>query len=149
MRRTLHDGPTRSELRARLQRLAPDSRPRWGRMSALQMLCHLNSWMDMALGDLPIAPRKLIVRFPVVKQFVVYLMPLPKGLPTAPELLARIPAADISGDRAIFDAALDRFGARDASEDWPPHPAFGPLSRRAWGVLAYRHTDHHFRQFGI
>ena len=149
MRRTLHDGPTRADIRARLQRLTPDASARWGRMSALQMLCHLNSWMDMAMGDLVIAPRRLVVRFPVVKQFVVYLMPLPKGLPTAPELLARVPAADISGDRATFHAALDRFGARDASGAWPPHPAFGPLSHRAWGVLAYRHTDHHFRQFGI
>ena len=31
---------------------------------------------------------------------------------------------------------------------WPDHPAFGALSRRAWGVLIYRHMDHHLRQFG-
>jgi len=33
------------------------------------------------------------------------------------------------------------------TEEWPEHPAFGALSRRAWGVLIYRHMDHHLRQF--
>ena len=34
-------------------------------------------------------------------------------------------------------------------EDDLAHPAFGKLSPRAWGVLAWRHTDHHLRQFGV
>ena len=149
MVRSLHEGPVRAEVRERLERLVPDARPRWGHMSALQMLGHLNQWMEMALGTLSIPERRLLIRHPPIKQFVVYLMPFPRGLPTAPELLGRTPAADISDDRATFGAALDRFGARDAAERCPPHPALGVLSRRAWGVLAYRHTDHHFRQFGI
>ena len=33
--------------------------------------------------------------------------------------------------------------------EWQEHPAFGRLARRAWGVLAYRHLDHHLRQFGV
>lgn len=28
-------------------------------------------------------------------------------------------------------------------------PAFGRLTRPAWGVLSYRHIDHHLRQFGV
>ena len=31
----------------------------------------------------------------------------------------------------------------------PEHPAFGVLSHKAYGVLIARHTDHHFRQFGV
>lgn len=147
--KSLHDGPTRTEIRARIARLAPDSQPRWGRMSASQMVCHLVTWMQMALGELPIRERRLFLRFPLIKQFAIYLMPIPKGLPTAKELISRVPDAALEADRAAFDAALDRFGARDADADWPRHPAFGAMSRRAWGALAYRHTDHHLRQFGI
>ena len=29
------------------------------------------------------------------------------------------------------------------------HPAFGRLTHGAYGVLITRHTDHHFRQFGL
>ena len=147
--KSLHDGPTRNEIRTRLSRLRPESQPLWGRMSASQMVCHLVTWTQMSLGELPIAERRLFVRFPLIKQFAVYLMPIPKGLPTAKELISRVPAAVLDADRAALDAALDRFGARDAAASWPRHPAFGALSRRAWGVLGYRHTDHHLRQFGI
>ena len=118
-------------------------------MSASQMICHLVTWTEMALGELPIAERRLFVRYPVIKQLIVYLMPIPKGLPTARELISRVPAAVLDSDRAAFNAALDRFGARDAEAPWPRHPAFGHLSRREWGVLGYRHTDHHLRQFGV
>ena len=147
--KSLHDGATRAEIRERLHRLRPESTPRWGRMSVAAMLCHLITWMEMALGDLPIRERRLFVRFPVVKQFIVFLMPFPKGLPTAPELIARVPATELAADRAKLEAELDRFGATDPDASWPRHPAFGRLTRREWGVLAYRHTDHHLRQFGV
>src|SRR5688500_20130624 len=118
-------------------------------MSTSQMICHLVTWMEMARGELPVRERRLIVRYPVIKQVVVYLMPFPKGLPTARELISRVPAAVLESDRAALNAALARLGARAAHATWPTHPAFGHLSRRAWGVLAYRHTDHHLRQFGV
>jgi hypothetical protein len=28
-------------------------------------------------------------------------------------------------------------------------PLFGPLTGREWGALAYKHADHHLRQFGV
>lgn len=147
--KSLHDGATRAEVRERLQRLLPDSKPRWGRMSVAAMLCHLITWMEMALGNLPIRERRLFVRHPVVKQLIIYFMPIPKGLPTAPELIARVPAVELAADRATLEAELDRFGAYDPAAAWPRHPAFGRLTRREWGILAYRHTDHHLRQFGV
>ena len=29
------------------------------------------------------------------------------------------------------------------------HPAFGALTYKDYGVLIARHTEHHFRQFGL
>jgi hypothetical protein len=43
---------------------------------------------------------------------------------------------------------LDRAASARTTDTWPEHPAFGKLSTRAWGVLIYRHMDHHLRQFG-
>ena len=28
------------------------------------------------------------------------------------------------------------------------HPFFGSMTRPSWGILAYRHFDHHLRRFG-
>ncbi len=93
------------------------------------------------------APNPLPIRYPPLKQFIVYLAPFPKNLPTAPELLARSPR-DWHADVADLQALVHRFTPRGAGGRWPEHPAFGKLSERAWGVLVYRHMDHHLKQFG-
>jgi hypothetical protein len=87
------------------------------------------------------------LRYPPLKQFIVYIAPFPKNVPTAPELLARSPR-DWGADIAELRSLIERFSARRGAEQWPDHPAFGRLSERAWGVLVYRHMDHHLRQFG-
>ena len=148
MTKTMFQAATRAQLQQRLAKLAPDRPALWGRMNAPKMVVHLSDALKMALGDLPAAPRKTPLRFPVIKHLVIYLLPWPKGVPTAPELLARAPAA-WNGEVVTLSALVERFASRSASATWPPHPAFGAMSGRLWGALAYRHCDHHFRQFGI
>jgi len=87
--------------------------------------------------------------YPPLKQLIIYLLPIPKGVPTARELLGRIDRAQWEQEAAVFPSLLERFASRPAGASLPAHPAFGALSRRAWGVLAYRHVDHHFTQFGV
>jgi hypothetical protein len=136
------------QLCARLQRLTPDSAALWGRMSAPQMVVHLCDAFRMATGDLPVASKKLPFRYPPLKQLVVYVLPFPKGAPTAPELLRRQPG-DWLVEMQELQKAMDRFVTRGPSGTAAEHPAFGRLTGRAWGVLAYNHTDHHLRQFGV
>jgi len=102
----------------------------------------------MAMGDLPVKTRHLPIRYPPLKQLIIYVAPFPRGAATAPELLTRQPrewAKDIADLRGL----LERAAGMSTTDEWPEHPAFGPLSRRAWGVLIYRHMDHHLRQFGV
>jgi hypothetical protein len=117
-------------------------------MNAPRMVAHLADALKMALGELQVAPKQTPLRFPGIKQLVIYVLPWPPGAPTAPELLARAPAA-WNGEVVTLSALLERFAERTASGSWPSHPAFGSMSGRAWGVLVYRHCDHHFRQFGV
>lgn len=148
MSATLFHAASRQEIQQRLVRLAPDRAPLWGKFNAPRMVVHLADALKMALGELPVALKKTPLRYPVLKQLVIYVAPWPHGTPTAPELLARTPEA-WNGEVVALSALVERFAARSAREKWPAHPAFGSLSGRAWGVLAYRHCDHHFRQFGI
>jgi hypothetical protein len=117
-------------------------------MNAPQMLAHVADWMLMAKGELKTAAKKRPLRYPVIKQLVIYWLPFPKGVPTAPELLIRKPS-DWAIECATVRQHVQSFENRDPKAAWPDHPAFGKLTARAWGVLGYRHTDHHFRQFGI
>ena len=145
--KTLFNETDRRVLIERIARLTPDRTPLWGRMNAPQMVAHLADAMRMATGDLPIRMRKTPLRYPLVKQLVVYLLPFPKGVPTVKEL-QREPGA-WETEMADLRAMLESLAARDRNGPWPVHPAFGPLSAHAWGVLSLRHCDHHLRQFGV
>ena len=146
---TLAHAPTRAALLARLARLSPDATPAWGRMTAPQVLAHLTDALRMAVGELSRTPKHVPVAraFPV-KHLLLYVLPIPKGVPTAPELIART-ADDWPAEQARCAALAARFDAASAPTTWPAHPFFGPLTASQWGWLAYKHMDHHLRQFGV
>lgn len=152
---TLWNADTRARLRRRVDALRPDSRPLWGRFTAPQMLAHLTESLRMATGELPVPPAAWVpglLRVPPFKHLFAFVLPMPKGLPTLPELLARpatIDAAGWAAERRAFDAALERFAGRSPRDAWPEHPAFGRFTGKEWGAQLYRHLDHHCRQFGV
>ena len=136
------------EICSRLDRLRPDAAPRWGRFTAPQMVCHLADALKMASGTLSVQPKKLPIRHPPLKQLIIYWLPFPKSAPTAPELVTRV-ATEWHGELRELRQQLEAFQKRGPAGPFVPHPAFGRLSSRAWGVLVYRHTDHHLKQFGV
>lgn len=136
------------DLYSRIDRLRPDARAKWGKFTAPQMVCHLADALRMAQGVLPVKSKNLPLRYPGIKQLVIYHLPFPKGAPTAPELLVR-QAAEWHGEVDDLKRELAAFQKRGPAGPFVPHPAFGKLTPRAWGVLVYRHTDHHLKQFGV
>ena len=148
--KTFWNDADRHALGTRIAALSSDRQPLWGTMTAHQMVCHLTHSLQMATGDLPVAPKNLPLRFWPLKQLVIYVAPFPKNAPTAPELVITGTPNSWNADLTELRAVCDLVAARSADAlGWPPHPAFGRLTPRAWGVLIYRHMDHHLRQFGV
>lgn len=148
MPKSIWNAHTRRALLERLERLSPEITPRWGKMNASQMLAHLMNWARMSTGELTTKEIRVPLRYPLIKQLVVYWLPFPKGVRTAPELIGREPE-EWAVETVALRAHINSFDTREAKAEWPLHPAFGKLTPRAWGVLCYRHIDHHFRQFGV
>jgi hypothetical protein len=146
--KTLWQPADKEELLARLDRLRSDAQPRWGKMNCAQMLAHLTDGMRMTLGELKCQPKGGPLRLGPLKHLIIYWLPFPKGAPTAPELIARTPAT-LEPEIVALKELLERFAASGTRQDWPEHPAFGPLSAKDWGALAYKHLDHHLRQFDV
>lgn len=146
--KTFFDPTMRGDMLSRIDRVTTESRPRWGKMNAEQMLAHLTESLRMGVGELATKSKKLPIRYFPLKHLIVYLLPFPKGAPTARELM---PSDHRSVEQSKNEIArLARtFADRASAKEWPEHPAFGRLSTRAWGVLTYRHFDHHLRQFGV
>jgi hypothetical protein len=147
--KTLWQDETRREVVERIGQLTPERKPEWGRMSSHQMVGHLIRSVQMATGELHVKSKSTPLGWPGVRQLVVYYLPFPKNVPTAPELLVATTPNAFSADLSDLRETINRMVARGQDARWPEHPAFGPLTGDAWGVLVYRHMDHHLRQFGV
>ena len=146
---SLWESATRARLVQRAARLTAETPPRWGRMTCPQMLAHVNDALRMATGELPVARRRGPLRYFPLKHLFAYWLPIPHGVPTSPELLARVDRAQFAEESEAFPRMLDRFASRPPDAVLPEHPAFGFMPREGWGRQAYRHLDHHLRQFGV
>ena len=140
----------RQSLAQRVSRLSADSKPAWGTFSASGMVAHLNDSLRMALGDLPVRTKNIpLMRTKFVRRAFIYWLPMPKGAPTAPELIARCAGACLDDERVSFAQLLDRCSTIAPGSKMGEHPAFGDLSYEEYGALIAKHTDHHLRQFGV
>lgn len=146
---TLLADADRARVLARMALVQPGTPPRWGRMNAGQMLHHLAEAQRMALGELEVRPRgKRLFRTWLAKYVFIRALPIPKGVPTAPELLSR-DSFDCEAERARLAETIARFSGVPRTGRGPEHPLFGVLTWAEWGVLQYKHVDHHLRQFGL
>jgi hypothetical protein len=138
----------RADLVRRAWTLTPNHSAKWGKFSVSGMLAHLNDSARMATGDLMVASKSpSFLKWALVRHLLIYKLPMPKGAPTAPELIARSNTADLEREQQTFQTLFDGLGRRTTLA--PSHPAFGPMTRDDWGALIHKHTDHHLRQFGV
>ncbi|TPE42393.1 DinB family protein [Pontibacter mangrovi] len=142
---------TTEELLSRLDKLRPDLKPAWGKMSAPQMLAHCNVAYEMVYEDRhpkPGALKRYILRL-FVKNIVVGEKPYKQGSPTTP-------AFKVSHDKD-FQAEKERLThyIRKTQALGPAHfegrdsHSFGPLTAQEWSNMFYKHLDHHLRQFRV
>lgn len=152
--KTIGDPRSLASLLDRLARLAPDSSRRWGTLTPGEMLCHLGDASDSVLGrrvppgTLPAGKPRPIIKW----LFLSSPMRWPKGIRTKPGVNPRKSGtrpADFEQDRARVVDGLQALATATASDLAPMHFAFGPMSREDWHSWAWRHVDHHLRQFGL
>jgi hypothetical protein len=146
--KSLKNEADRLEVIRRLEALSPQAQPRWGRLTAAKMICHVADALRMAHGDLATRPpRSSAFIRSLLKPLFLYVLPMPRNLPTARELQSTAPTV-FERDRQACADLVRRFSSTPDSGKGPCHPFFGVLSWPEWGALQWRHLDHHLRQFG-
>ena len=150
--KTLAHPSDKDELLHRLSRLRPDSVRRWGRMSAHQMVCHLNDSLLVATGERAASHAISLPSRTIVKWIALYVpVRWPVGILTRPEIdqeAGGTRPGDFNADVAQQVALMEEVAAQPRRVRGSEHPIFGTMSERAWLRWAYLHTDHHLRQFG-
>lgn len=148
--KSLYNAGDTAEIQQRIARLTPDREPLWGKMNVGQAMAHCVVGLESATGERQIK-RMLIGRIlgPMVKPLALGDdKPMKKNSPTAPEF--RVPAdSDFTRERERLAQLVTQFAsAGPAACTTTPHGFFGPMTPDEWGILMYKHLDHHLRQFG-
>lgn len=138
-----------TEIKTRIDKISQSSTPLWGKMNAGQMLAHCSVGLSSALGDVKQKRKFIGLLFgKMAKKSIFDPKPWKKGLPTDKSFKITIPC-DFDKEKNNFMSLLERFSAAGSGGMSPyPHPFFGDMTGEEWGILQYRHIDHHFSQFG-
>ena len=148
--KTFFDPMRAAELKARLEKLTADAERRWGTMTPAQALAHCSIGFQMASGELrlPRLPIGRLIGWAIKPLALGNDDPFKRNTPTDPALKVR-DERDFDMERTRLNAVMDRAAAagRTGTAEHP-HPFFGRLTPDQWGVLMYKHIDHHLRQFG-
>ena len=138
----------RNALIARITTLTGTEKPLWGKMNVSQMMEHCIGWEEMMAGNRKIKRVLLGYLFGKIamKSMIGDDKPLKPGTPTLKELV-------IEEVKDSFDKQKEKWigllnGYQHTRTTAYVHPFFGKMTREQTARMAYKHTDHHLRQFG-
>jgi hypothetical protein len=150
--KTLENQINKDSLIDRIKNLSPESSAVWGKMNANQMMCHLTDQMRHAMSERDNPDMSNLFFRTLGKWLVVNVMPVPKNIRTAPivdQMIGGTKPTDFEGDRETLLSYVEKMASLPDDFSWGPHFRFGPMNKKEWCALTYKHADHHLRQFGV
>lgn len=127
--------------------LNENSTAQWGKMNVYQMLKHNTLWQEW-IADKKKHRQAFIGRLfgrMALKSILKDDKGLRRNTPTLPELMVT-GNGDVALEKAKWIALLEEHA--NFSNPGFVHTFFGKMTEEQMGYLAYKHADHHLRQFG-
>ena len=144
--KTIFDKATRDELIVRINTLNENSTAQWGKMNVYQMLKHCTLWEEWIASNKK-HKQQFIGRLfgkMALKNVLKDDAPLRRNTPTLSELRIK-DNGDVESEKKKWIALIEQ-NAHFSNPDFV-HSFFGKMTKEQVGQMAYKHTDHHLRQF--
>jgi len=138
-----------SSMLVRLKSLQPEATRQWGTMDVGQMLAHVNASLETALGRT--SPKRIFlgrIIGKLVKRRFLNENPMQKNAPTDKNFVFTAPQNFTSEKLKAIELFIAFTTAGPSKCTTHPHSFFGKMTAEEWGVLQWKHFDHHLRQFG-
>ncbi|MGB1207327.1 MAG: DUF1569 domain-containing protein [Chitinophagales bacterium] len=142
------------EISTLLQKLTLETKPLWGIMNAQNMVEHLGLLFYVSTGKPNI---RISTPADKIERFQAFLMSektfqrnfKPADLPTDSTVPLKYKDLAEAQEKLIeqINAFYATFG--NDAEKTIAHPVFGMLNLAQWEQFHRKHTQHHFRQFGL
>ncbi len=133
----------------RIESLQTSNQPQWGKMDVAQMLAHCQVPFLYYFGERKQKRGLMAVLFgAMAKKKMMHDGAFTKNLPTAKDFIIT-GERDFEKEKQQLVNMIKRFTLTADPHTIQQHPFFGKMSGNEWAVLAYKHLDHHLRQFGV
>lgn len=134
----------------RIDELHPDSKPLWGKMNVSQMLAHCVVPAKISVGDIKGRRNLFGILFGrMAKKRMVNEAPFKRNLPTDPSFVIKHTPDFYKNQQELKELTERLYNINKAELEQRKHPFFGKMTIDEWGILSYKHLDHHLRQFGV
>ncbi|SIT73544.1 DUF1569 domain-containing protein [Pontibacter indicus] len=149
--KTIFDKPTRDEIIIRIAAISADKSAQWGKMNVYQMVEHNTYWNGWMLGkDNPTYSQTLLGKVfgrMALRKMIKDAQPFDRNIPTSSQFKAKETGGDLEAEKLIWISLTEAY----ESYDNPAfiHDFFGKMTKEQVGILVYKHSDHHLRQFGV
>jgi len=147
--KTIFNETTRKELTDRIAALDENSTAAWGKMNLFQMVQHCATWDEWILGKKsPVYKQAFIGRIfgkIALRRMIRDEKPLDKNVPTSPGFKIKEKAGDLEAFKRKWISLIEDYA--HYSNPAFIHDFFGKMTEEQIGLMAYKHSDHHLRQF--
>jgi hypothetical protein len=134
---------------SRINQLTSDSKALWGKMNVSQMIVHCQQPLLVSEGKLEVKRTLLgiVVGQMMKKKFLN--KEFGKNLPTDKKfIITNNPEFEKEKQRLINQIQSFEKKGNSVIQNFK-HPFFGPMTAEEWGIISYKHLDHHLKQFGV
>jgi hypothetical protein len=149
--KTIFDSSTRDDLILRIKTITLQHTVTWGKMNVYQMLKHCIIWDEWMLGVNNPTYRQVflgkIFGKMALKKMIKDDAPLDRNIPSSSQFKPRENSGDLEADKNQWILLLLQY--ENYHNPAFIHDFFGKMTKEQAGRLAYKHTDHHLRQFGV
>ncbi|MBC7829738.1 MAG: DUF1569 domain-containing protein [Chitinophagaceae bacterium] len=147
--RSIFDEINRTELINRIKTINDQSTAQWGKMTVYQMLKHSIIWEEWIQGkNRPIYKREIlgyIFGKMALKSMIKDESPFKRNIPTSTYFKVAEKKGDVESEKKKWICLIE--GYEHYSNPDFIHDFFGKMTKEQIGILAYKHSDHHLRQF--
>lgn len=145
---SIFDKSGNAEIISRINKLTPQSKAFWGKMSVDQMLKHTNEAIIVSFGENQIKVSFLMKFLGKVMKNKIFNSEFKKNSPTAKEFIF-LEKYDFENSKNELIKNFSRFAEGEKSIILTIHPFWGKLTSEDWNKLMWKHMNHHLEQFGV
>lgn len=134
------------ELVERVNRLTPETKAKWGRMDAAQMLAHVSEVQEVKNGK-PLKNTPIIARLfkGYIRKMVFNDVPYKPNTRTHPQYVVSLPQSFETQKQRFLNAMAVMHNENPDTK----HRLFGKMTDEEKGWGCYKHINHHLEQFGV